>query len=71
MPEKYEVRLCRGCIKDLTEHYPYLVPRDQLRVVEVPEEECDNANLDGYNERLRQRNPTFFDTQRLGKEESV
>ena len=60
MGGKYEVHLCRGCIRDLEEHYPYLIPREQLRIVEVTLEECDNSNLDKYDQRLRQRNPGFF-----------
>lgn len=57
---KYEVHLCKGCIADLDEHYPYLVPRNQLHIVEVPVDDCDNSNLDDYNERLKERNPEFF-----------
>lgn len=54
--KKYEVHLCKGCIKDLEEHYPYLVPREHLKIVEVSVAECDNTNLDDYNERLQKRN---------------
>lgn len=52
----WEVHLCAGCIKDLEEHYPYKVPREQLKIVEVPLAQCDNNNLDDYNERLEARN---------------
>ena len=60
MDGKYVVHLCEGCIKDLVEYYPYIVPRELLRIVEVPVEECDNSRLDDYNERMHQRNPEFF-----------
>ena len=60
MDGKYKVHLCKGCIKDLAEYYPDIVPRESLRIVEVPVEECDNSRLDDYNERMRQRNPEFF-----------
>ncbi len=62
----YEVHLCSGCIKDLDEHYPYLVPRDWLRIVEVPVADCDNSNLENYDERLHQRNPRFFISREFG-----
>lgn len=52
----YKVHLCAGCIKDLDEYYPYLVPREELDITEVPLEQCDNYNLDDYNERLAKRN---------------
>lgn len=54
----YKVCLCAGCIKDLDEYYPYLVPREELEITEVPLEECDNygPNLIDYNERLEARN---------------
>ena len=60
MDGTYEVHLCIGCIRDLEEHYPYLIPREQLHIVEVAEEDCDNSHLDDYNERLRRRNSDFF-----------
>lgn len=59
--KKYEVHLCKGCIKDLDEYYPYLVPREDLEIVEVSVEECDNTNLDDYNERLTERNKEYFE----------
>ncbi len=34
------VHLCKGCIEDLKEYNPYIVP---IKVVEVPIEECDNT----------------------------
>ena len=60
MDKSYEVHLCRGCIQDLEDYYPYTIPREQLQIVEVTLEECDNFHLDDYNERMRQRNPGFF-----------
>ncbi len=60
MDGKYEVHLCKGCIKDLAEYYPYIVPRESLRIVEVSVEECDDSRLDDYNERMHQRNLEFF-----------
>lgn len=57
---KYKLHLCRGCIEDLADYYPYIVPRNMLRILVVPVEQCDNSLLDDYNERLRQRNPEFF-----------
>lgn len=57
--KKYEVHLCKGCIKDLEDYFPYLIPREQLHIVEVPVDECDNSNLDNYNERLRKRNQGY------------
>lgn len=57
---KYEVRLCKGCIADLDEYYPYLVPREQLHIIEVPVGECDNSNINDYNVRLKERNREFF-----------
>lgn len=56
---KYEVHLCTGCIKMLDEDYPYLMPREQLNIVEVPIAQCDNLDLDNYNEKLRKRNPDW------------
>ena len=53
---KWKVCLCANCIKDLDDYYPYVVPRSQLDITEVPEKECDNKNLEGYNSRLTQRN---------------
>ena len=45
---------------DLAEYYPYIVPRESLRIVEVSVEECDDSRLDDYNERMHQRNLEFF-----------
>ena len=59
MKPKYKVHLCPGCIKDLDEYYPYLMPREQLEITEVSVEDCDNSNLDDYNERLSKRNPEW------------
>ncbi len=61
---KWKVRLCANCIKDLDDYYPYVVPRDQLDVTEVPESECDNKLLGGYNERLSTRNADYIATHR-------
>lgn len=52
----WKVHLCKECIKDLDEYYPYTVPRNELNITEVPQDECDNHNLDDYNERLQKRN---------------
>ncbi len=60
MPDRYEVHLCAGCIRDLANYYPYVYPREQLRVVEVSDAECDNTNLDDYDERLNLRNREFL-----------
>lgn len=62
----YEVHLCKGCIKDLEEHYPYLMAREQLTVVEVPYFGCDNTYLgryttEQYNKRMAKRNPEWTD----------
>ena len=43
----------------LDEDYPYLMPREQLNIVEVPIAQCDNLDLDNYNEKLRKRNPDW------------
>lgn len=56
---KYEVRLCAGCIRMLDEDYPYLMHREQLNIVEVPIAQCDNLDLDNYNEKLIKRNPQW------------
>ena len=56
---KYKVHLCMGCIKMLNEEYPYLMPRDQIEIAEVPIAQCDNMDLDNYNEKLRKRNPDW------------
>lgn len=58
--KKWKVCLCANCIKDLDDYYPYVVPRDQLDITEVPEAECDNKLLDGYNERLSARNADYI-----------
>lgn len=58
---KYEIHLCKFCIQDLDNYYPYIIPRSKLYIVEVPDGECDNHNLDDYNERLKARNPEFCD----------
>ena len=58
--KKWKVRLCANCIKDLDDYYPYVVPRDQLDITEVPEAECDNSNLECYNERLSARNADYI-----------
>jgi hypothetical protein len=54
----WKVCLCARCIEELDEYYPYLVPREELEITEVPLEECDNygPNLNKYNERLEARN---------------
>lgn len=57
---KYKLCLCRACIADLDSYYPYIILRSQLEITEVSDEDCDNTNLDDYNERLRRRNPDFF-----------
>lgn len=61
MKPKYKVCLCRGCIDYLDEYYGYTIPRNQLEIIEVPLEECDNfePNLDNYDERLTARNPDW------------
>lgn len=59
MKPKYKVHLCTNCIKDLDEYYPYLMPREQLEITEVSFEDCDNNNIDDYNERLAKRNPEW------------
>lgn len=56
---KYKVHLCAGCIKMLDEEYPYLMPREQLEIIEVPIAKCDNLDLDNYAEKLRKRNPDW------------
>lgn len=56
---KYKVHLCIGCIKMLDEEYPYLMPREQLEITEVPIAQCDNIDLDNYSEKLRKRNPDW------------
>lgn len=43
----------------LDEEYPYLMPREQLEIIEVPIAKCDNLDLDNYNEKLRKRNPDW------------
>ena len=48
MDKSYEVHLCRGCIQDLEDYYPYTISREQLHIVEVTLEECDNFHLDDY-----------------------
>ncbi len=52
----WKVHLCKECIKDLDEYYPYNVPREELVITEVSRDECDNTNLEHYNERLQERN---------------
>lgn len=59
MKPKYKVRLCRCCIELLDEEFSYTIPRDQLEIEEVPPAECDNEDLDNYNEKLRSRNPEW------------
>lgn len=56
---KYKVHLCIGCIRMLDEEYPYLMPREQLEITEVPIAQCDNMDLDNYNKKLRKRNPDW------------
>lgn len=58
--KKWKVCLCANCIKDLDDYYTYVVPRSQLDITEVPEAECDNKLLDGYNERLSARNADYI-----------
>ena len=43
----------------LDEEYPYLMPREQLEIIEVPIAKCDNLDLDNYAEKLRKRNPDW------------
>ena len=59
MKPKYKVHLCSRCIEELDDYYPYLIPIEQLEIIEVSSEECDNNNLDTYNERLATRNPAW------------
>ena len=56
---KYKVHLCAGCIRMLDEDYMYTMPREQLNIVEVPIAQCDNLDLDNYNEKLTKRNPQW------------
>lgn len=56
MKPKYEVHLCRECIKALKEFYPYKVPYEQLKIIEVPVNECDNYDIDNYDKKLLARN---------------
>lgn len=58
---KYEVHLCPECITNLTEHFPYTIPREDLKIVEVSTAECDNNNLDHYSEVLSKRNKKYLD----------
>lgn len=48
MKNKYKVRLCKNCIDDLDEYYPYLEPRENLEIEMVSVEECDNTILENY-----------------------
>lgn len=59
MKPKYEVHLCKHCIEQLEEDYYFSMPREQLKIVEVPVAECDNEDLDNYDERLKARNPDW------------
>ena len=61
MKSKYKVHLCINCIKSLEEYYPYRMPIEHLEITEVSFEECDNNNLDTYNERLATRNPEWVE----------
>lgn len=56
----YKVHLCKGCIEMLDEHYPYTVPREALQITEVPIEECDNSDLENYNQKLTERNKLYY-----------
>ena len=57
--DKYEVHLCEGCIALMDEHYPYIVPREHLKVITVPIAECDNTDLENYNKKLNERNANY------------
>lgn len=57
---KWKVHLCAYCIKDLKDYYPYTMPREELDITLVPQYECDNELLDGYNERLSARNADYI-----------
>ena len=57
---KWKVHLCHDCIQDLEEYYPYLCPKEDLEITEVSREDCDNYNLDDYNDRLTNRNRDYI-----------
>ena len=61
---KYKLHLCPGCIKDLDEYYPYVMPREMLDIKEVSIADCDNtcmsnSNSDEYTKRMMRRNPEW------------
>ena len=57
---KYEVHLCARCIRMLDEDYPYVMPREQLNIIEVPIDQCDNLDLYNYNEQLMRNRQTVI-----------
>ena len=60
MKPKYKVHLCEGCIEQLEQEWVYTMPKDQVEIVPVATiEECDNYDLDGYEAKLRERNPEW------------
>ena len=57
----YKVHLCKGCIKELEEYYPYKIWRHEMEVIAVSDEGCDNhgANLENCNSILTERNKDY------------
>lgn len=43
---KIKLNLCKNCIDDLDEYYPYLVSRPYLIITETSVNECNNSKLD-------------------------
>ena len=41
------IKLCEGCIKDLKEYNPYVVP---IKILKVSKENCDNTKI-GNNKK--------------------
>ena len=59
MKPKYKVHLCPRCIEQLEQEWVYAMPREQVEIVLVAPEKCDNYDLDGYEAKLKARNPEW------------
>ena len=62
MPDlKYEVHLCKNCIADVEcGEIEFLLPEADLKLVEVPQSECDHNDMDSYDRIVTERNLDYI-----------
>ena len=59
---KYEVHFCKECMRDvIDEEILFDLPMTDISFIIVPQEDCDNGDMDTYNERLYERNKAYLE----------